>query len=119
MITTFLKWSGDISAAPKGEMVTTTYHQMVKGAPVERTRIDHVPTRIMALTSCGKVIPTYWMPASKHTLNGEVLDGDRWIGFNRGQSPLLWALWPDASELAASLSAVEAIDVLAFSEVDA
>lgn len=119
MITTHLHWSSDITKAPRGEMVTTPYHQMVKGQPVERSRTEHVPTKILALTNCGKVISTYWMPASKHTLNGEVLDGDRWHGFNRGQSPLLWALWPDASELAASLSTVEAIDVLAFSEVDA
>lgn len=35
MITTFLHWSDDITKAPKGEMVTTPYHQMVKGQPVE------------------------------------------------------------------------------------
>ena len=41
---------------------------------------------------------------------GAVLDGDRWSGFNRGQSPVAWALWPDAAELIATISALEKVD---------
>lgn len=108
MIHTHLQWSDDIAKAPKGETVTTTTSVLVKGKPVKRERTEHVPVKILALTNCGNVIATYWMPASKHTLNGVVLDGDRWHGFNRGQSPLLWALWPDAAELSASLAAINA-----------
>lgn len=101
MITTRLHWSDDISKAPKGEYVTTTYQTMVKGKPHEVTKTEHVPTKILALTKCGKVVDTRWIPA-KHTASGAVLDGDRWSGFNRGDAPLRWALWPDAAELVKS-----------------
>lgn len=110
MITTFLHWSADISAAPKGEMVTTTVTAIVKGEVVERQRTEHVPAKLLALTPCGKIISTHWMPASKHTQDGDVLDGDRWHGFTRGHAPVLWAAWPDAGKIAASLAALRAGD---------
>lgn len=108
MIHTHLQWSDDIANAPKGETVTTTTSVLVKGKPVEREKTEHVPVKILALTNCGKVVQTYWMPPSKFTQGGEVLDGDRWWGFGHGRSPILWALWPDAAELSASLAAINA-----------
>lgn len=105
MITTFLHWSDDISQAPKGEMVTTKFHQTVKGEIVERSRTEHVPTRILALTNCGKIVITYWRPA-KMTQSGHVLEGDCWSGFVRGGTPpTLWAPMPNAAELLASHAA--------------
>ena len=118
MITTHLHWSSDITKAPKGEMVTTPYHQMVKGQAVERSRTEHVPTKILAVTNCGKVVSTYWIPA-KHNASGAVLDGDRWSGFNRGDKPLLWAPWPDAAELAASHHAITSVGDWSLVEEDA
>lgn len=105
MIYSHLTWSDRIEDAPRGEMVTTTYHQMVKGEIVERQRTEHVPTKILALTNCGKVIPTYWIPA-RHTASGAVLHGGLWSGLATGEEPLRWALWPDAAELMASHSAI-------------
>ncbi len=112
MITTHLHWSSDISAAPKGEMVTTPYTIMVKGEPKERTRTEHVPVKILALTKCGKVVSTYW-------LLGTAYGAGRWSGLADGESPLLWALWPDAAELAGSVAAIDAVEVLEGCEVDA
>lgn len=110
MIHTLINWSDDMDSAPKGEMVTTTFTAIVKGEAVERQRTEHVPAKLLALTPCGKIISTHWMPASKHTQDGDVLDGDRWHGFTRGHVPVLWALWPDAGKIAASLAALRAGD---------
>ena len=119
MITTHLHWSGDISKAPKGEMVTTKFHQTVKGEIVERSRTEHVPTRIFALTECGKIIVTYWVPA-KTTQSGNVLGGDCWSGFVRGGAlPVLWAAIPDAAELLKSHQATKEVSALAYAEEDA
>lgn len=108
MIHTHLHWSDDITKAPKGHVAKEPYTLAVNGKLVERERTYYEHVRLLALTNCGKVISTHWIPASKHTQDGEVLDGDRWHGFTRGQTPLLWALWPDAVELSASLSAINA-----------
>lgn len=119
MITTHLHWSADISAAPKGEMGTTSYFQMVKGAQLERSRTEHVPTKILALTECGKIIVTYWRPA-KTTQSGHVLEGDCWSGFVRGGAgPVLWAAMPDAAELLASHAAITSIGDWSLVEEDA
>ncbi|NTA27436.1 hypothetical protein [Allorhizobium ampelinum] len=107
MITTQLTWSTDISKAPKGDYVTTNYTVLVKGQPQERTRTEHVPTKILALTNCGMVVSTYWRPAEyAKTVENHVLNGDCWSGFSRGTSPVMWTAWPDAKELAL-LSEVE------------
>ena len=107
MITTHLHWSSDISAAPKGEMVTTPYHQMVKGEAKERSRTEHVPTKILALSSCGKVVVTYWIP-EKQTQSGSILSHGHWSGFAErpeyGGGPVLWAAMPDPNELKQILS---------------
>lgn len=118
MITTHLKWSDDISKAPKGEYVTTTYQTMVKGKPHEVTKTEHAPTKILALTKCGKVVSTYWLPA-KQTASGALLDGGRWSGLATGEEPLRWALWPDAAELIATHEALKAAGALAYAEEDA
>lgn len=122
MITSFLHWSDDINAAPKGEMVTTKFHQMVKGEPVERSRTKHVPTRILAVSACGKVCVTYWVP-EKLTQSGSILSHGHWSGFAErheyGAGPVLWAAMPDAAELLASHAAITAADALAYAEEDA
>lgn len=97
-IQTTLDWSSAMEKAPKGEYVTTITKVMVKGVVQDRERTDHVATKILALTKCGKVITTYWIP-EKLTSTGFLLDGDRWSGFTRGVLPLLWAPWPDADVL--------------------
>jgi hypothetical protein len=109
MITSFLHWSDDISEAPRGEMVTTKFHQMVKGEPVERSRTEHVPTKILSVSACGKVCVTYWVP-EKLTQSGSILSHGHWSGFAErpeyGSGPVLWAAMPDAAELLASHSAI-------------
>lgn len=107
MFETVLTWSSDMTTAPKGEYVTTTRTILVKGEPQTRSSKEHVPTKIMALTNCGKVVSTYWIPG-KYTASGSILDGDRWSGFNRGSVPVLWAHWPDADDLLAHTKAEEA-----------
>ncbi len=101
MIHTHLHWQTDISKAPRGENVPRTIQVMIKGEAKEQTRTDFVPMRILALSKCGKVMPTYWIPGKPGAL-----DGDRWSGFNRGEQPLAWAAWPDADELMASIKVV-------------
>ena len=118
MTTTFLKWSPDMTKAPRGEMVTSTYQTMVKGKPHEATKTEHVATKILALTKCGKVVSTYWMPGKK-TASGGVLDAARWSGLATGETPVLWAPWPDAAELAASHAAITSVGDWTLVEEDA
>lgn len=119
MITTFLHWSDDISKAPKGEYVTTTTTVLHKGKPVERTTTEHVPVKLLGLTSCGKIGLTYWRPA-KLSQSGAVLEGDCWSGYVRGSGPVLWALYPDAAELLKSHEAITAAgDWSPYAEQDA
>ena len=121
MITSFLHWSSDITKAPKGEMVTTAYHQMVKGEPVERSRAEHVPVKILALTSCGKVVVTYWIPG-KLAQSGSILSYGHWSGFAErpefGGGPVLWAAMPDAAELLKSHEALIMVRELMASAVE-
>lgn len=86
---------------------------MIKGEPVERERTDFVPTRIMALSKCGKITPTYWIPGKPGTL-----DGGGWSGFDRGELPLLWAAWPNAEELMKAYEAQKAGDTVIAVEDD-
>jgi hypothetical protein len=109
MITTFSTWSTDISKAPKGRNVETTRLVTVKGETVERTISAFVADQILALTSCGMIIQSQWVPP-RLTATGSVLDGDRWSGFNRGDEPVAWALWPDAEALEATIAAKRAAD---------
>lgn len=95
---TELHWSTDISKAPKGELVERHVTYQRNGETYTRLLEDFVPTPLMAVTSCGKVVRTYWIPPRK-TANGGLLDGDRWSGFNHGSEPVAWALWPVAPEL--------------------
>lgn len=113
-----IKWSSDISTAPKGEMVANKRVVSIKGKPTEQTFETFIPTFIMALTKCGKIVRTYWLPGKEGTL-----DGERWSGLNRGEQPVLWANWPNAVELMAMVAvapnAEEAAHILAHSEEDA
>lgn len=119
MITTPLNWSSDISQAPRGENVTTPYQTMVKGEAKELTRTEFVPTKILALTRCGKVIQTHWIPEAR-AQGGAIMRYGHWSGFPEkpeyGGGPLLWAPWPDPDALQVALSAT---DVLDHAEVDA
>lgn len=109
-----IKWSSDISAAPKGETVVNKRTMLVKGKPVDQEIPTFIPTFILALTKCGKVVRTYWIPG-----NGRPLEA-RWSGLNHGEQPLAWAHWPDAAELDATLAAANAADaILAHAEEDA
>jgi hypothetical protein len=99
MITTTLNWSNDISAAPKGELVETVMASTRNGKPVEHRKSEHVSPKILALTKCGKIVSTYWIP-EKVTASGTVLGGARWSGLATSEHLVLWAPWPDAAALA-------------------
>ena len=99
MITTTLNWSADISAAPRGELIETVLTSTRNGKPVEQRKSEHVSPKILALTKCGKIVSTYWIP-EKLTSTGAVLGGAKWSGLATGEWPVLWAPWPDAAALA-------------------
>lgn len=100
-----IQWSTDIAAAPRGGMVASKRFVTIKGKPVEQTYETFVPTFIMALTKCGKIVRTYWLPGKEGTL-----DGDRWSGLNRGEQPLAWATWPDAEWLMSAVEGSKAVN---------
>jgi hypothetical protein len=104
MIATTLNWSDDISAAPRGELVETVMTSTRNGKPVEHRKSEHVSPKILALTKCGKIVSTYWTPGKK-TASGSVLDAAKWSGMATGEEPVLWALWPNAGDLAQLLDA--------------
>ena len=128
MIKTELIWSSDISQAPRGETVTSNYFQTVKGEQVERTRTDHVPAKILALTSCGKVVQTHWIPEAR-SQSGAIMRHGHWSGFPEkpeyGGGPELWAPWPNAAEIKLLQHAISthpaagSPDILEHSEIDA
>lgn len=103
MITKEIRWSTDMSKAPKGEMVTKVVEYMRDGKLTKRSSEERVPTRILTLSKCGKVQASHWMLA-KYTTSGKLLEGGRWHGFNHGSEPLMWALWPSADELMAEVA---------------
>lgn len=119
MIHQSITWSTDISKAPKGDTVNVPFTTMVKGEPQARTRQEHQTVKILALTNCGMVVSSYWIPPKKGA-TGVVTDVGRWSGFNPGSDPVLWAPWPDAEQLTQTYAAIKsADDFLAHSEQDA
>lgn len=106
MIKATIEWSSDIEAAPRGETVTKVTTFTRDGKQQQRTLEEFVPTRILALSRCGKVISSHWIPP-RYTQSEAVLDGDRWHGFNRGAPPVMWALWPNGEALLAGTLAHE------------
>lgn len=73
-------WSYDISAAPRGKMVTQTV--TVKGE--ERVRDVFVPAKVILATKCGKVTLSHYIP-----------DEDRWLMLASGEHPVAWQAWPE------------------------
>lgn len=122
MIHQTLTWSTDISAAPNGEMVTTTRTVLRKEKPVEVSETEHVPVRILAISECGIISISHWVP-EKHLSSGNVRQIGHWYGYfadhKMSTVPKAWAYMPDAAEIRAILASGEAIDVLPLSEVDA
>lgn len=119
MIHQSITWSDDISKAPKGEMIDVPFTTMVKGEPQARTRQEHQTVKILALTNCGMVVSSYWIPPKK-AATGVVVDPGRWSGFNPGSNPVLWAPWPDAETLTRTYNVIKSVDVtLPHSEGDA
>jgi hypothetical protein len=100
---TELHWCTDISKAPKGENVERVVTYERNGKQEQRRWEDFVPTKILALTNCGKVVSTYWVP-EKRTQSGAVLSHGHWSGFPErpefGGGPVMWAAWPVAPVLA-------------------
>lgn len=78
-------WNFDMSAAPRGEYVTTTYTDG-KGKKVEKTTYQHV--RIILASPCGVVTVGRWLPSE-----------ERWEMFTKGVPPIAWMLWPTSPVL--------------------
>ena len=95
-----IHWSNDLTSIHKGETVVSRRTILMKGKPVEQVSQTFVPTRYMALTSCGKVVPTYWVMPQTSQHGGTLDAGDRWSGFTKASGPVAIAAWPDAKELA-------------------
>lgn len=89
-------WNHDISKAPRGRTVLVNRlvpdRNSVSGRslkPVEEFKSDF----ILAVHPDGIVAQSYWIPA-RYTQSGNLLDGNRWSGFNVGRDPIAWAPWP-------------------------
>lgn len=95
MISTKIEWSDDPAAAPRGRSVE---RRKLVGADKEITSSEFVPDFLMAISKCGQVVRTYWIPA-RYTQTGKLLDGGRWSGFATGEDPVLWASWPNGAAL--------------------
>lgn len=88
-----MEWNHDITAAPRGKMVKKTRHVPTKTGAKEMEVETFVRDKILAVHPEGLVSQSYWIPPI-YTKSGEVLEGDRWSGFNRGTDPIAWAPWP-------------------------
>ncbi|MDO6966953.1 hypothetical protein [Rhizobium alvei] len=98
MITTVLEWSTDIDAAPRGEIVEKVVDVQRNGKRERRVYEEYVPTKILALTKCGKIVVTHYIPP-RFTQSGSKLDGDRWSVFAANEAPVMWAAMPSAEIL--------------------
>ena len=109
--TTIIEWSNDLSDAPKGETVERSVVYERKGQKEMRRWEDFVPTKILALSNCGKVVPTYWVPEQR-SQNGSIMRHGHWSGFVEdpafGSGPVAWAYWPDAVEVMKAYKGKEA-----------
>lgn len=75
-------WNFDISEAPRGGLVDRqTSRSDKEGNPVVVS--EWVSPRVIAASSCGKVISTRWMPES-----------ERWEMFTKESPPIAWQPWP-------------------------
>lgn len=84
------EWNMDISTAPKGRVVSSVI-EIGKG---KTRQIDtFVPDIIIAVSRHHETIRSYWVP-SKYTMDGNLLEGDRWAGFTRENPPIAWMPWP-------------------------
>ena len=83
-------WNHDLSQAPLGKMVP--YTRKGKDGPIvtESFRKDF----ILAVDAHGVVSQSYWIPP-RYTQSGQILEGNRWSGFNPGIDPIAWAPWPE------------------------
>lgn len=84
-----MTWNFDISQAPLGKIVTKTVAagRDADGNPKTKLVEERVPDFIWAASNCGKVLKSYWLPATKHH-NGF------WEGFpsnpKYGSGPVAW-----------------------------
>ena len=103
-ISTNLEWSTDMSKAPKGETVERVVTYEKKGVKEQRRWEEFVPTKIMALGRCGKVISTYWVP-EQLSQSGVLMRHGHWSGFVEdpkfGEGPIAWASWPKGLDILA------------------
>jgi len=75
-----IKWSKDVSKAPKGHMETRKIGKNMAEI--------FVPDRVILATKCGKVTLSYWHP-EKDDKPG------RWNMLNQGEEPVAWFPWPE------------------------
>lgn len=75
-----MTWNFDMSAAPKGGLVTKT----MKVRDGERTVEVWEAPRIIAASKCGLVTTSRWLH-----------DVERWEMFSKGGDPIAWQPWPD------------------------
>ncbi|AXV15091.1 hypothetical protein CYG48_04880 [Neorhizobium sp. SOG26] len=82
-------WNNNLSTAPRGKMVPAQVRTKDGFKQIEQYQKE----KILAVNSAHEVVSTYWIPP-RYTASGNVLEGNRWSGFNAGDEPLAWAPWP-------------------------
>lgn len=91
-----IAWNLDISFAPRGKTVLVNRLVPDKNSASGRSlkAIEEFKSEyILAVHPDGMVVQSYWIPP-RYTQTGNLLEGNRWSGFNVGKEPIAWAPWP-------------------------
>lgn len=80
-----MTWSFDISAAPRGEWITSTETRKGKDGKTELVESkEYRHEWVWLFTKCMKKVRTRWLPPSRFSSAG------RWDGLAHGEAPIAW-----------------------------
>jgi len=90
-----MTWNRDMSTAPRGKTVWTHRKTKTSAGIIDKPVQEFEPTILWLATKCGKVLKSYFIPATERQ------DG-RWSGFGTNEAPIAWQPYavpvhPDAS----------------------
>ncbi|NTG73264.1 hypothetical protein G6M02_07965 [Agrobacterium rhizogenes] len=76
-------WNHDISQAPRGHMTTVMRNTKTKDGVVRIPVEEFEPDHVWLATKCGKVVKSYWIPATEK-------NEGRWVGLATKEEPVAW-----------------------------
>lgn len=76
-------WDQDISKAPRGRTITVMRNTRTKDGMIRVPTQEFESQRVWIATKCGKVMQSYWIPATDK-------NEGRWGGLGTKEDPIAW-----------------------------